>query len=141
MAGKYGAESVTITYDDGPGGTGRAVTGHIRTMSGAKITSAMQASAAFGDSWDEFLPSGRKRMEQITMRGYWDTTATTGPHVVFLDPDDGPQDSTRTLVLVFGDSKTLTVETYLVSYEVIAQEGQLTEFEAVIQPTGSAAWS
>jgi hypothetical protein len=141
MAGKYGSGSITITYDDGPGGTGRVVTGHIEDMSGAKITSVMQATAAFGDTWDEHTPVGRKRMEQITLKGKWDTTATTGPHVVFLDPDDGPQDSTRTLVLVFGDSKTLTVETYLVSYEVRGVNGSLTEFEAVIQPTGTATWS
>lgn len=141
MAGKYGSASVTITYDDGPGGTGRAITGYVQTMSGVKITSSMQASAAFGDSWDEHLPTGRMKMEPVTLGGIWDTTATTGPHVVFIAPDDGPQDSTRTLVLVFGDSKTMTVETYLVSYEVKAQDGQLQMFEAVIQPTGAAVWS
>ena len=141
MAGKYGSQSVTITYDDGPGGTGRAVTGHVEDLSGVKIVSSMQATAAFGDAWDEHTPTGRKKLEAITMKGKWDTTTVTGPHVVFLDPDDGPQDSTRTLVMVFGDSKTMTVETYLVSYEVKANNGNLTEFEAVIQPTGTATWS
>ena len=141
MAGKYGSASITITYDDAPGGTGRAVTGHVEDMSGVKITSTMQAVSAFGDAWDKHAPTGRKRLEPITMKGKWDTTATTGPHVVFLDPDDGPQDSTRTLVIVFGDSKTMTVETYLVSYEVRGVNGNLTEFEAVIQPTSTATWS
>lgn len=141
MAGKYGSQSVTITYDDAPGGTGRDVTGHIQTMSGIKITSAMQATHAFGDSWEEHTPSGMMKMEPVTMHGFWDTTATTGPHAVFIAPDDGPQDATRTLVVVFGDSKTMTVETRLVSYEVLGQNGALTEFEAVIQPTGTATWS
>lgn len=141
MAGKYGSQSITITYDDGPGGTGRAVTGHVRTMSGVKITSSMQATTAFGDTWEEQTPTGRMRMEPVTLAGHWDTTSTTGPHAVFSAPDDGPQDDTRTLVIVFGDSKTMTVETRLVSYEVKGQEGNLTEFEAVIQPTGTATWS
>lgn len=141
MAGKYGSASITVTYDDGPGGTGRAVTNHILTMGGAKITSMTEASHAFGDSWEEHTPSGVKRMEPITLEGFWDTTATTGPHVVFGDPDDGPQDATRTLVLGFGDSKTLTVETYLTSYEVLGQVGQLTRFRAEIQPTGTATWA
>lgn len=141
MSGKYGSQSITITYDDAPDGTGRAVTGYVQTMSGTKITSAMQASHAFGDSWEEHTPTGMAKMEPVTLSGHWDTTATTGPHVVFVAPDDGPQDSTRTLVMVFGDSKTMTVETRLVSYEVLGVNGNLTQFTAVIQPTGAATWS
>jgi len=141
MAGKYGSSSVTISYDDAAGGSLRVVTGHAATMSGVKISSAMQASHAFGDSWEEHTPQGMMKMEPVTLHGLWDTTATTGPHVVFIAPDDGPQDATRTLVMVFGDSKTMTVETRLVSYEVTGVNGALTEFEAVIQPTGTAQWS
>lgn len=141
MAGKYGSQSVTITYDDGPGGTGRAVTGYVQTMGGTKIVSAMQASHAFGDSWEESTPTGMMKMEPVTLAGHWDTTSTTGPHVVFIAPDDSPADDTRTLVMVFGDSKTMTVETRLVSYEVKGELGKLTQFEAMIQPTGTATWS
>ena len=141
MAGKYGSASVTITYDDGPGGTGQVVTGYVQTMSGTKISSTLQASHAFGDSWEEHTPTGMNKMEPVTLSGHWDTTATTGPHVVFIAPDDGPQDATRTLVMQFGDSKTMTVETRLVSYEVLGQNGNLTQFTAVIQPTGAATWS
>lgn len=141
MAGKYGSASVSITYDDAPGGTGQAVTGHVTDSSGVKITSALAASHAFGDSWEEHTPVGLMKMEPVTLSGWWDTTATTGPHVVFLTPDDGPQDATRTLVMVFGDSKTMTVETRLVSYEVLPQNGNLTKFTAVIQPSGTATWS
>lgn len=141
MAGRYGSASVTVTYDDAPGGTGRVVTGHVLTMGGVKITSAMEPSHAMGDSWTEQTPTGMMNMESLTLEGHWDTTATTGPHVVFLVPDDGPQDVTRTLVVVFGDSKTMTVETRLVSYEVIGQVGALTRFRAEILPTSTATWS
>ena len=141
MAGKYSSQSITVTFDDAPGGTGRAVTNHVLTMSGVKVTSAMQLSHAFGDSAEEHTPSGMTKVDPITLTGFWDTTATTGPHVVFGTPDDGPQDDTRTLVIVFGDSKTFTVETRLVSYEVLGKNGALTEFSAVIQPTGAHTWS
>lgn len=140
-AGKHGSAEISITYDDSPGGTGRDVTNFILTMGAAKITANMQASHAFADAWEEFTPTGTKKMDPMTLTGFWDDTATTGPHTVFLDPDDGPQDSTRTLVIVFGNSKTLTVETRLVSYAVLGKNGNLTEFEAVIQPTGQATWS
>ena len=141
MAGLYGSQSVTIAYDDSAGGTARTITGYVMTSSGVKISSAMQASHAFGDSWEEYTPSGLMKMEPVTMHGHWDTTETSGPHAVFYVPDDGPQDSTRTLTIVFGDSKTMAVETRLVSFEVLGINSQLTEFEAVIQPTGTAQWS
>ena len=40
-----------------------------------------------------------------------------------------------------GTVRTLTVETYLVSYEVLGTVNKLTDFKAVLQPTGSAVWS
>lgn len=132
--GRHSSSEVTVTYDDGPGGTGRAVTGYVLEMSGAKITQGMSVDTALGDAWESFSPSGVGKMDPVTLSGWWDDTATTGPHVVFIAPDDGPQDDTRTLVLVFGNSKTLTVETRLVSYEVTARAGDLTRFTAVIQP-------
>ena len=141
MAGKYGSASMIVTYDDGPGGTGRVVTGHILEIGGVKITSALELSHALGDSWEESTPSGMAKVEAITLSGFWDTTATTGPHVVFGVPDDGPQDLTRTLVVVFGDGKTFTCESYLMSYEVKGTNGKLTQFTAEIQPSGSGVWS
>ena len=137
MAGKYGSQSWIIQFDDAAGGTLRTVTDAVLTMSGIKINSMMQLSHAFGDSWQESTPTGMGSLDPITMEGFWDTTATTGSHAVFSVPDDGPQDSTRTLTVSPGDSKTLTVETRLVSYEVLGTLNELTKFRAVIQPTGA----
>ena len=128
MAGKHGSTSVTVTLEDSPGGTART------------ITSGMQESTAYGDTFKKQLPTGVKEIAQITMSGFWDTTATTGSHVVFGTPDDGPQDDTRELVIVFGDSKTFTADCYLVSYEVMASPGSLTKFTAVLQ-VNSGVWS
>ena len=141
MAGKYGSASITITYDSTAGGSGQAITDYVLTMGGVKLTSTTMPSHAFGDSWEEHTPTGLMKMEPMTLEGFWDTTATSGPHVVFQAPDDGPQDSTRTLVMVFGDSKTMTVETRLTGYEVLGTVGELTKFRAEIQPTGTATWS
>lgn len=141
MAGKYGSQSLVVSVDDSAGGSLTAVTNHILSMSGVKITSAMQLSHAFGDSAEETTPSGMTKVDPITLTGFWDTTASTGPHVVFLTPDDSPQDSTRSLRIVFGDSKQFDVETRLVSYEVLGKNGALTEFAAVLQPTGAHTWA
>jgi len=140
MAGKYGSASITCSYDDGPGGTPRTITSFVLTMGGVKITSNMQAATAYGDTVEKMLPTGVLKLDQIELSGLWDTTATTGPHVVFIAPDDGPQDATRTLVIVFGDSKTWTSEGYLISYEVLGKVGSLSEFKAVLQQN-SGAWT
>jgi len=141
MAGKYGPASVTVTYDDSPGGTGRSVESFILNGLTAKDIARMMQTDGLGDAWEEHTPTGKKANDPITLGGTWDTTATTGTHVVFGTVDDGPQDATRTLVVVFGDSKTWTVETRLMSYAVIAANESIQTFEAEIQPSGAAVWS
>jgi hypothetical protein len=133
--GKHGSAEITISYDDAPGGSLQVVTGFVLTMGGVKITQNTATGVAFGAAWDYTTPAGVGKMDPITLTGQWDDTATVGPHVVFLTPDVSPQALTRTLVIVFGNAKTLTVETRLVSYAVLGKAGALTDFEAVIQPT------
>lgn len=139
--GKHSSSEITVTYDDSPGGTGRAIQSFILTMGGAKIEAGMQVSTALGDAWEKFNPTGLRKMPAITLTGFWDDTVTTGPHTVLrvVDGDIAPEASTRTLVIVFGNSKTLTVETRLVSYEVLGKTNNLTEFSAVIQPVATSA--
>jgi hypothetical protein len=139
-AGKHGSAEITITYDDSPGGTPRAITGFVLTMGGVKLSSDMEASTAFGVAFEAMLPTGVQKIDQITLTGFFDDTATTGPHVVFIAPDNSPQAATRTLAIVFGNSKTWTSEGYLVSYNVLGKVANLTEFEAVLQQN-SGAWT
>jgi len=143
MAGRYGSSSVTITYDDSPGGTARAVTGFVMTLGGAKIVVDTEESHAFGDAWREFSANGMRNSPDIPVGGFWDTTADTGPHAAFrvVDADADPNGGTRELVIVFGDGKTFTVQTILAEYEVAGNNGKLTGFNAVIRPTGAAIWS
>jgi len=139
-AGKHGSSEITISYDDGPGGTLRLITSFILTISGIKLTSNMQASTAFGDTLEKKLPTGMSVIAPWTMHGFMDDTATLGPHVVFIAPDTSPQASSRSLVIVFGNSKTWSSEGYLESYEVLGKTGNLTEFNATgIQNSG--AWT
>ncbi len=141
MAGKYGSPSVTVTYEDAPGGTGRNITSHILKLGGVKVESLTEMNMPFGASSEAHTPTGVTRTPDIPIEGNWDTTATTGPHVVFGAVDDGPQDATRTLVIVFGDSKTFTIETRLVEFEVIAEDGKLTGYKALIRQAAAGAWT
>jgi len=139
-AGKHGSSEITVTYDDGPGGTPRVITAFILTMGGVKLTSQFEPSTPFGATVMAKLPTGMMEIPDIDLEGFWDDTATTGPHTVFLAPETSPQAATRTLAIVFGNSKTWTSEGYLMDYEVTGQSGKLTRFKAKLCQN-SGAWS
>jgi len=141
MPGKYGSASVAISYDDAPGGTLRNVSAHVLTIGGLKIEQITEENSPFGQAYESNTPVGKQKFADVTIHGNWDTTATTGPHVVFGTPDSDPNGATRTLTITPGDSKSLTVETRLVSYEVVLTDGKLTGYNAVIKQAGLAAWT
>ncbi len=142
-AGKHGASEITVNFDATPGGVLTDVTQHILTMGGAKIENMMQPSHAFGDAWAEMLATGFAKVPAITFTGFYDDTATTGPHTVFQvkAADRDPQGATRTLTLGFGNSVTFSGETRLESYEVIGMTGAIRDFAAFVLPTGAFTWS
>lgn len=141
MAGKYGPADVTVALEDSPGGTTRSIQNYILNGITAKDMARIVQTDALGDAWEEHVPTGKKAAEPITLEGIWDTTATTGTHAVLGTVDDGPEDDGRELVVVFGDSKTWTVDCRLVEYAVIASNDNIQQFSALLQPTGAAVWS
>lgn len=141
MAGKYGSASVVITYDASAGGSPQTITPYVTSISEIGVEQINEKSTVFGIAYDTNTPVGVQMLPDITIEGFYDTTATSGPHVVFSDPDDGPQDSTRTFTFAPGDSKTFTVETRLASYKVIATVGQLSKYRAVLKQAGAGAWT
>ncbi len=143
MAGKYGsASSATIfQYDDAPGGTLRNVTPHVRTIGGLKVEQITEENSPFGMANEANTPVGKQRFADVEIAGDWDTTAATGSHAVFGTPDSDPNGATRTFTITPGDSKSLTVETRLVSYELVMSDGKLTGYKAVVRQAGLAAWS
>ncbi len=144
-AGKHGSAEWTISVDDAQGGSLRAITPYVTAIGGIKITAATQVTTAFGDTWTKNSPTGVKKVEAVQISGFFDDTATVGPHVVFLTPDttiyDGTTTTSRTFTIVVGNSKTFTVETLLTDYSVMGKNGNLTEYQATLLPTGTGTWS
>lgn len=141
MAGKFGPSSVTVTLEDGPGGTARNIENFLLNGISAKDMSEMQETTALGDAWKERVPIGIRDSAEIDLEMIWDTTASTGTHAVFLAIDDGPQDDGRELVIVFGDSKTWTRDVRLAEVEVTAVTTEIQKINAKLIPTGAAVWS
>jgi len=143
MPGKYGSVDVVIKYDGAPGGTLIDITQYVRDIGGVKIENLTQETHPFGAAWFEHTPTGMRRVPAIAIKGLFDTTAVSGPHVV-LNPttaDCQPSALTRTLEITYGDGKKFTVETRLVDYEVLAKNAALTEYAATVQGTGAAVWT
>jgi len=141
MAGRYGSSAVSMTYEATPGGTARALTAFITGGLTVNMSSEMAETTALGDSAKAYTPIGITSGENISITGIWDTTGTTGTHAILAAVDDGPQDDTREAVIVFGDSKTATIQTRLISYSVIASNDNIQTFSAELQVTGAVVWS
>ncbi len=141
MAGKYGPASVAITLDDAAGGSPQTITPYIQEIGGIKIEQISEESSPFGVAYEKHTPVGKQRVGDITIGGFFDTTATAGPHVVMKSPDSDPNGGTRTFTFTPGDSKVFTMECILVSYEVKAMTAQLSRFTGVLKQAGAGAWA
>lgn len=113
------------------------MTNYIRTIGDVDVKAMMAESTAFGDAWVEKLATGVREAGSLTLGGYYDDTASTGPDVIFNDVASGPTDSTRTLLLTWGGSKTTSAEVWISSYKRTATVGELTGFEVTLEYTGT----
>lgn len=132
---KYGSSSVTINVDDS-GGTPRDLTQYTLSLSAMEVESILEESHGFGDSWREHLAVGLRQMSPIVIEGFYDDTATTGPHVTLIDLADAPADATKTITVVWGGGKSTAIECLISKYSRIPERGKLTRFRAELQPTG-----
>lgn len=95
------------------------------------VEALLEQSDTFGDIWMEQLATGSKRASPVTLKGFYDDTAATGPDVIF-----NAIGATRTLKITWGGSKTTSVETIIQTYKRMPTRGELTKFEVTLIPTG-----
>lgn len=136
---KYGSSTVTVTMDDS-GGSARVITPYVTTLGGLKIEQITQQTNPFGATTEQITPVGLTKSIQIPISGFFDDTATVGPHVVFGTTSGTVASSTRTLAVVMGGG-TFTIEGHITSYEVMPKNGALTEYAAMFTSSGVGAWS
>ena len=128
---RYGFPDLRIDVDDS-GDTPQDMSQYITEDSIAEIEAILQEVTAAGDADEAHAKVGLSRMAEITFGGPYDDTASTGPDAVFKGIGD-----TRTVKFTWGGSKTTQVEAIIKRYRRTARKGQLTGFEAVLQPTGA----
>ena len=129
----YGSNNLIFKIDVSDGGALTAMTNYITEIGGVKVVRGNVESIAFGDTWDEHLLTGIRKMEPFTVGGFYDDTASTGPDVVF----NGTHTVTRSVEITWGGTKTTSFEAWITDYERKPVVGDLTMYTATIQPTGT----
>lgn len=113
------------------------MTQYITEINDVSVEGLLEESHSFGDTWFESLPVGLRRMDPVTLSGFYDDTATTGPDAIFNAPAATTTVATRTLTLTWGGTKTTSVECYIRKYTRTPTRNGLTRFSVELQPTGA----
>lgn len=131
---KYSSADVVVKVDGSDGGALVNITQYVDSINGVKINRPTQDSHTFGDAWVEKLLTGIRSADDLTLEGFYDDTATTGPDAIF---NPATHTQTRTVEITWGGTKTTTFEAWIVSYERKPTRGELTRFSVTLQPTGA----
>jgi len=128
---KYGSKDVDISW------AGTSIKNYVRSINGVEISSVMEESHAFGDTWFESLATGMKQMADVVLGGFYDDTATTGPDALFVTTASGPSTSSAALVITYGSTKTTTIPVLNVKYRRTLSVGKLHGFETTLRASGA----
>ena len=128
---KYGSPDLTIEVDNS-GGTLVDISQYVDTINEFNVEAMLQEGTAFGESWVKQLYTGMRQAQPVTLEGFFDDTATTGPDVILNDIG-----SERSLKITWGSTNTDTVETIITNYAKLPTQGELTRYRCVLTPTGA----
>ena len=111
---------------------GQSMKAHIIDDVTLAVEVGTEESTAFGDSFEAHVSTGIKRAEPITVGGYYDDTASTGPDVKF-----NVLGTTLAVIITWGGAKTSTFSAIAKKYERIGKRGGMTRYVATLLPTGT----
>jgi len=123
---KYGSDDLGITI----GGT--EMKNYIDTINDFAIEALLQEGTAFGDSWVEQLYTGIKKGSDLTLEGFYDDAATTGPDAKFI-----PIGTTVAVVITWGGSKTTSFSAIIKTYGRKPSRGELHRYSVTLSPTAA----
>jgi hypothetical protein len=99
-----------------------------------KIAAILEESHPFGTTWFEALAVGIKRMEDLTLGGFYDDTATSGPDAKYGGAAIG---TTVAVVITYGSTKTTSFNGIIADYERRLVRNQLHRYTVTLRPTGT----
>lgn len=132
---QYGTTNVVVQFDNSSNSL-QTITQYVQEVGGIKVKADTEDGHSFGDSYAEALDTGFRRMDDITVKGFYDDTAAGGPDALFWS-NGAAIGNTRTLKLTYGSTKTTSIETVIAEYTRMPLLEKLTKYEAVLRPTGA----
>lgn len=136
---KFSSAGFSVTLDDSAG-VARIVTSFVLTMGALKVTNHTQKSTAFGDTWEKLLVTGIRSGAPIALTGILDDTANTGTFATMIPTTaDAVPGFVRNLVIGIGGGHSYTATVILTEGAVVPKAGNLADYSASLQPTGSIA--
>ena len=132
----YGQPNFKVSVTTSSGTTAlQDISQYVTEISGFKIEAITEQSDAFGDSWQEHLWTGIRRMDDLTLSGFYNDVAATGPHALFGQTSNIGAE--YEMELDFGASDIAHFDILVLSYSRMPVRNELTKYEVVVRPTGA----
>ena len=108
----------------------------ITEFSGLEILAETEETHTMGDSWAEESFTGLRRVSPITIGGFYDDVAASGPHALLGNTTDIGAE--RVIKVNFGTTNAYPKTDVIVKrYSRKPVRGELTKWEAELLPTGA----
>lgn len=143
MATPKGSNDVKIWFDNSAG-TLVDISQYVTEFGGVQITAMTEQTSTFGDTWVENTYVGMKELGDLTIKGFYDETASTGINAVINNSGTPGVGETRTFIICYNASTGTTnnyrvsyLETIITGYNRLPEVGGLTKFELTLKPASS----
>ena len=128
VAFKLTSGSATTAFHD--------ISQYIDEFSGLESMADLVESHTLGDSWLEQAYTGFRRMSPITIAGFYDDVAASGPNALLGNATD--LGAERVIKLNFGTTNAYPKTDVIIRrYSRKPARGALTRYEAELMPTGA----
>ena len=131
---KYGSDEVYVSISDGTiavPGTHRDISADVLEISPLDKEAIAEEGHGFGEAWVRNVATGLKKIADITLKGFYDDTASTGTHALL-----NREGTTTEVYIGFGGAKSLTIPVLIKNYRRGPSRGELTKFEATLVAAG-----
>jgi len=134
-AGKHGSNEIVIEFEkaDSVGSADTNITAYVTKLGDITINKGAIESTPFGVTAPEYLAGVLKRYEEITIEGFYDDTATTGPDAIF----NSTNAVARYWKVTWGNSKYTSGRCWITGYKRGSEVGGYQTYTATIMPTGT----
>lgn len=125
---RYGYPNLTIEIDNG--GTLKDISAYVTSINGVDVAQLLEELTAAGDSYPRWGEVGLTQMSEIALAGPYDDAAN-GPDLLKVGTGE------KTFTATVGGGNSLSVEVIRKSFKWTFTRGEITGYEAVLQPTGT----